>query len=342
VNSTALVPQDLIAPRGLSLVQSGLYKIRVSVRARWQQLRRELAEDLAIQRARLAAFAERVRVALDPSVSSTVSAYRVSQAHALRAGRRVLEAPLAAESASWVQPVELAAGFLDLEHRRTLARHWLDQAQGAHAAIAAYTQLASELMALGAHPELLMHVHAAALERVHHAEGAFSIASAFAGFEISPSAWPELPRRARSSSRSRDAALVCIAERALLEGWLSTSFGAAVAQLGSTRASEHGVAGHLRMVAEDSARQAAFGERLVEWTLKLGGEPVALALSLAIRNLPRAPISEAPIPGLRTEVMERNGVPGASAQRALYLSCRDGVVRAMAAKLDAVERRYRR
>lgn len=342
MNSTALVPQDLIAPRGLSLVQSGLYKVRVSVRARWIHLRRGIEASFAEAHARVAAFRARVRVALDPSISPSVAAYRVGSAHALRAGRRTLTAPLEAETGTWVRGLELAVGFLDVDHRRVLAKHWIDQGQAAHGAIAAYTQLAGELMALGAHPELLMHVHAAALERVHHAEGAFSIASAFAGFEISPSAWPELPRLARSSKRDRDAALVHLAERALLEGWLSTAFGAAVAQVGAARASEVEVASHLRMVSEDAARQAAFGERLVDWTLRLGGEKVALALALAIRNLPRAPIAEAPMPGVRLEVLERNGVPSASVQRAVYLSCREQVVRAMAHKLDGCDRRGRR
>jgi hypothetical protein len=337
VTSTALVPQDLIAPRGFSLIQSGLYKIRISFRTRWQMLRGEAESQLDLLRSRLHEISGRVRIALDPSISTGVATYRVGQAHALRHGRRALAAPLDAEVGNWVRPIELAAGFLDVEHRRALARHWLSHGQAAHAAIAAYTQLAGELMSLGAHPDLLMHVHACALERVHHAEGAFSIASAFAGFEISPSSWPELPKLARTARRSRQDALSGIAERALLEGWLSTAFGAAVAQLASARASEAAVTSHLRMVAEDSARQAAFGERLLDWTLKLGGEPVALVLALAIRNLPRTALAQAQIAGLRPEVMERNGVPNASAQRALYLSVRSNLVRAVAAKLDGID-----
>lgn len=332
MGSTALVPQDLIAPRGLSLVTSGLYKIRVAWSSRWLHLKRELVANVAMRRAQWVELAGRMRLALDPSVSRTVAAYRVGEAHALRAHAA---APLDAEATSWTQPVEISASFLDLDHRRALARHWLDQGQAAHAAIAAYTRLAGELMALGAHPELLMHVHAAALERVHHAEGAFSLASAFAGFGISPAAWPELPRVARAARHGRTAALVEIAERALLEGWLSTRFGAAVAQVGAARASEAAVANHLRMVAEDSLRQAEFGIRLVDWTLKLGGEPVATALALAIRNLPASLMEPGPLPGLRAEVLERNGVPGPSLRRALYLSTRAQVVAEVARRLDA-------
>ena len=171
MSSAALVPQDLIAPRGLSLVRSGIYKVRVAWSVRLAHLRAELGAAFALRRAQAAELVDRVRVALDPAISRRVAAYRVSEAHGFGLARAA--APLDAEVGSWVQPVELAASFLDTEHRRVLARHWLSQGQGAHAAIAAYTQLAGELLALGAHPELLMHVHAAALERVHHAEGAF-------------------------------------------------------------------------------------------------------------------------------------------------------------------------
>lgn len=339
MSSTALVPQDLIAPRGLSLVTSGLYKIRVAWGTRWRRFAHEVAVSVAMRRAEVVELAGRIRLAFDPAVSRNVAAYRVSEAHALPHGRAHLAAPLDPEANTWIQPVEVAATFLDLDHRRALARHWLGQGQAAHAAIAAYTQLAGELMALGAHPELLMHVHAAALERVHHAEGAFSLASAFAGFGISPTAWPELPRVARASRRGRLDALVEIAERALLEGWLSTSFGAAVAQVGAARASEAAVAAHLRMVSEDSARQAEFGIRLVDWTLKLGGEEVANALALAIRKLPNDLVDAPATPGLRTEVMERHGVPGESLRRAIYLSCRAQVVAEISRKLDAFDLR---
>ena len=164
MSSAALVPQDLIAPRGLSLVRSGIYKVRVAWSVRLAHLRAELGAAFALRRAQAAELVDRVRVALDPAISRRVAAYRVSEAHGFGLARAA--APLDAEVGSWVQPVELAASFLDTEHRRVLARHWLSQGQGAHAAIAAYTQLAGELLALGAHPELLMHVHAAALERV--------------------------------------------------------------------------------------------------------------------------------------------------------------------------------
>jgi len=331
VSSTALVPNDLIAPRGLSLVTSAVYKVRVAWSVRFMHLRSAVAFELAERRAKWDAFVSRVRIAMDPAISPTVAAYRVSEAYAFGDGQT---APLAPEAQTWVQPVELAACFLDVEHRKALARHWIGLGQSAHAAIAAYTQLAGELMTLGAHPELLMHVHAAALERVHHAEGAFSIASAYAGFGISPSAWPEMPKVARTSKRSRNAALALVAERALLEGWLSTAYGAAVAQIAAARASEAAVAAHLRMVAEDSARQAEFGKRLVDWTLKLGGEDVALALALAIRKLPTALVEEKPLPGTRTEILERNGQPPAAVRRAIFLSMRSQVVAELAAKLD--------
>ena len=333
--SVALVPQDLIQPRGMSVVTSAVYKVRVAWRTRWSHLRESLALAVALRRAALADAAARVRVALDPSISRTLAAYRVSEAHGFGASRQAFAAPLDACAQSWVQPVELAASFLDTLHRKALAQHWMAQGQAAHTAIAAYTQLAGELMALGAHPELLMHVHAAALERVHHAEGAFSLASVFAGFGISPTAWPALPTLAHASRRRRDEALVHVAERALLEGWLSTSFGAAVAQVAAARATEPAVASHLRMVSEDSVRQAEFGVRLLEWTLKLGGEKVALALALAVRNLPLELVADAPTPGLHADVLERSGVIGPSLRRAIYLSCRAHVVTELGHRLDS-------
>lgn len=330
--STALTRSPAaFEPRGLSLVQSGVHRVRVAWSSHWQRLVQHLTEVAAHRRAQLSALGQRARVALDPSISRQLAGYRVGEAHAL--GRTAT----LAEGATWAQPVDVAAGFLDQRHRRELARHFLQQGQSAHAAIAAYTRLAGELLALGAHPELLMHVHAAALERVHHAEGAFSLASAFAGVGISPSAWPELPRLARRAGIDRHRGLAKLAERTLLEGWLSTAFGAALAGGGAARAKDPVIATHLRMVAEDSSRQADFAVRLVEWALQLGGEPVALALTLCLRNLPRALLEPALAPGLRAEVLERHGVVGAAMRRALYLSTRAQVVAELARRLDASE-----
>jgi hypothetical protein len=330
--STALIRSSAaFEPRGLSLVQSGIHRVRVAWSTHWQRFADGVELAAAVQRARLARLSQRTRLALDPSVSRQVAAYQVGEAHAF-AGAATLT-----DARAWSQPVDVAAGFLDQRHRRELARHFMAQGQGAHAAIAAYTRLASELLTLGAHPELLMHVHAAALERVHHAEGAFSLASAFAGVGISPSAWPELPRLARASKLTRAGALAKLAERTLLEGWLSTAFGAALAGAGSTRASDPVIATHLRMVAEDSSRQADFAIRLVEWALKLGGDEVALALTLTIRNLPRALPAPSLAAGLRPEVLERHGMVGPTLQRALYLSTRAQVVNEMAARLEASE-----
>lgn len=330
--STALMNREqAFAPRGLSLVHSGIHRVRVAWTSGWQRWMDGLSLVAARQRVQLAELTQRAKLALDPSVSRQAAAYRVSEAHGFAGA-----APLS-DARSWAQPLDVAASFLDQRHRRELARHYLTQGQAAHASIAAYTRLAGELLSLGAHPELLMHVHAAALERVHHAEGAFSLASAFAGVGISPSAWPDLPRQAQPLRGAQAQALARLAERTLLEGWLSTAFGAAVAGAGSTRASDPVIATHLRMVAEDGSRHADFAVRLVDWALKLGGDEVSLALTLLVRNLPRALPEPALAPGLRAEVLERHGVIAAPLRRSLYLSTRAQVVQHMARRLEDAE-----
>ncbi|HWC75384.1 MAG TPA: hypothetical protein VG454_15725, partial [Gemmatimonadales bacterium] len=95
----------------------------------------------------------------------------------------------AAEPAGWTEALALAP--VPEAARRVLADVWTVEARAEHAAVAAFSKLALELMALGAPPDLVARANRAAIQEVEHARLCFAVASAYAGRALEPAPLPE-------------------------------------------------------------------------------------------------------------------------------------------------------
>src|SRR5207248_1646672 len=97
-----------------------------------------------------------------------------------------------AHGSEWLAKTTPDASTLSLDDREELARSWLVEARAEHASIAAFSALSLDLMAVGAPPRLLERAHRAALDEIVHARVCFALASAYAGEELAPGAFPDV------------------------------------------------------------------------------------------------------------------------------------------------------
>jgi hypothetical protein len=149
-----------------------------------------------------------------------------------------------------------------------------------HASIAAFARASLELLALGAPPDLLAAVHAAALDEVRHARVAYTLASVYAGgATFGPAA---LPAAALPFGEIR----ACDVARAT---FIDGCAGEAVAALALAEAGRRAVHPALRRaltaMAEDEARHAELAYRIVAWALCIGGDMAAAAVREAVASL---------------------------------------------------------
>ncbi len=170
----------------------------------------------------------------------------------------------------------------DAAVRQSLVEIWTEEGQAEHAAIAAFSKLSLELLALGAPPDLVARSNRSALQEVHHAKLCFSLASAYAGRTIGPA-----PLRQALEGDTID--LVRLARESLLDGCLREGIAQIIAERGAETAMDPEVARVLRVQAHDEAQHAELAWDIVEWCIKKGGEPVREALLDAERQarLPR-------------------------------------------------------
>ncbi|MEO8706121.1 MAG: ferritin-like domain-containing protein [Kofleriaceae bacterium] len=135
------------------------------------------------------------------------------------------------------------------------AATWTRTAQLEHASIAAFSNLALQLLAHGAPAELIEATHAAALDELRHARIAFAIASQYAGVAVGPAAFPEAARM------SAEVTLRALALETFVDGCIGEACGAAEAY----RAAHGALAPILHAIAEDEARHAALAWGVVRW-----------------------------------------------------------------------------
>ena len=162
---------------------------------------------------------------------------------------------------------------LSPEERAALAAHWQDAAQEEHAAVASFSHLSLELLALGAPAELLASVHAAALDEIRHARLCFSLASTYAGVEITPPAItcrPEMPT---------EASFVSLAASAARNGCVHETAMALIAAERLSRATDPAVQEALVQIVEDELRHAELAWSVVTWAVRQGGAPARTAAS---------------------------------------------------------------
>jgi hypothetical protein len=192
-------------------------------------------------------------------------------------GRRCIT-PVTA-STEWIEPLELAPVPDDV--RDVLIEIWTEEAQAEHAAVAAFSKLSLELLAVGAPPELVARANRAALQEVHHARLCFGVASAYTGRRLGPAALPQ-------ALDGDTVDLLRIARESLLDGCMREGLAAEIARIGAGTARDPVLARVLRIQANEEAQHAALGWAIVDWCLASGGELMRTHLIAAMSEA-RAP-----------------------------------------------------
>ncbi len=168
---------------------------------------------------------------------------------------------------------------LDSEVRAALATAWLDDALREHASIASFARAATELLAVGAPPDLVEACMRAATDEVDHARRCFALASTYHAREVGPGPLPAVA--------PRHASLVELVESTFLEGCVGETIATLIAERSLAVATDEAVRSTLRVIAEDEARHAALAWRTIAWALGQGGAPVAEMLHGLLQRAPR-------------------------------------------------------
>jgi hypothetical protein len=187
-------------------------------------------------------------------------------------GRRVVT-PVKREHSDWNEPATLMP--VPDEVRRMLAEIWTEEAQAEHAAVAAFSKLALELIAMGAPPRLLHRANRAAMQEVRHARLCFALASAYRGEPVSPGPLP-------SALSGDHTSLAKLARESIIDGCLREGLAAEIARLGAEHARDPEVARVLRIQARDELGHARLAWEIVEWCLAEGDESVRCAALQAV------------------------------------------------------------
>ena len=195
----------------------------------------------------------------------------------------------------------------DLATRAALAEYWTEIGQFEHASIASFARFATQLLSLGAPPQLLADTRAALADEIVHARLAFGLASAYEGAPVGPGALAVdrciSAREDNSSGVDRRAIL----EGLIVEACVGETLAAIEAQEAASRASDPVVAAIMQTIATDELRHAQLGWRTLAWMLERADASLrrfALqTFGLAIAAVER----ETPSRG-RTDALREHGV----------------------------------
>ncbi|WP_394848613.1 ferritin-like domain-containing protein [Pendulispora brunnea] len=208
---------------------------------------------------------------------------------------RVRGRPVTADvhrSMEWAKGSRPNAAALDAATRDALTELWLHDAKGEHASVPAFSQVAWDLAALGAPPNLLARAHKSALDEIDHAQRCFALASEYAGHPLGPAAMADLNTGMRKRPRNRERALIAVARETLLDGAFLESYSAELARAGLEDATDPAVREVLARIAQDESEHAELAWDILVFCIDAGGAPVARALhetAMAIGELPPAP-----------------------------------------------------
>ena len=217
------------------------------------------------------------------------------------------------------------------EEARETADQWRENGRTEHASVAAFALLSSELMALGAPPELLRAANEDALDEIRHTEMCFSLARALDGRAESPGPFPEA-RRMPTLPLGRTHALASLAVESLVEGALHEGVSARVLAKLARRCEVAPIAAMLKEIARDEGRHAAHGWDVVLWCVEEGGRPVLQALEKVLQRLDPETHSARPAAAERGE-WERLGIHGHALEQAEYTAS----VAAITARVRALQ-----
>jgi hypothetical protein len=164
------------------------------------------------------------------------------------------------------------------------AHHWQHMAQEEYESIAAFSELALDLMAAGAPVELVTRCHEAALEEARHTAICLDVTSRLSG-RVSGIATPSRLRTARRRPRWRRALLVRLAVESYVDGWVGEASSARVLAQLARDSRDDQMRDSLRVLAREEMQHAALGEDIVRWCNKEGGRLVEHALLIAQKRL---------------------------------------------------------
>jgi len=176
------------------------------------------------------------------ALGSALYLFSSAMAHGrpVRVSRRQI-LPSALSAAGWTKGPQPDTSKLDRATRDALAELWLQDAKAEYASVPAFAQVAWQLAALGASPELLVRANHCALQEIDHAQRCFALASAYAGRPLRPAPMPALARGMARLPKDRARALAAVAREAFVDGALLESFSAALARRPVTDADDsHG------------------------------------------------------------------------------------------------------
>ena len=201
---------------------------------------------------------------------------------ALRSAERdvAIVAPTATRG-DWCAAIDaLDVVGLSPETRAALAMHWAREAAFEHASVASFARATLDLMAVGAPPELLAEVQAAALDEIEHARITFALARAYGGADVGPG---KLPAIALASTHTRT--LAEVARDTFIDACEGESIAALAVHEAARRAEDPTVRALLSRIADDEDRHAALAWKTVAWALRAGGADVRDALERAASEL---------------------------------------------------------
>jgi hypothetical protein len=233
-----------------------------------------------------------------------------------------------------IRPVEAAA----------LARRWKRAGDAELESVATFRQLLSDLICVGAPPELLERTRRAIREEAEHTTRCRRLSASFAIGCVSASGFSgrrapvRRPRHVRRVANVRDEAgleavhlvrLVRIAVESTIDG----CFGEGVAALDMALRAEHctdPVREHVARTAVEEQGHADLAWAIVSWAADEGGQLVVDAVVRAARRLPAVVTSAAVPAGCRRDVLLRYGWDDAETRAWVTSRVRDEVTERMA------------
>lgn len=149
----------------------------------------------------------------------------------------------------------------DREDYATYAAHYANDAAAEYASVAAFLQVAAELLAFDAPDHLVDWALRAAEEEIGHAYGCAQVAGLYAGrtaFPVWPKSWQRVPR-------VDEAYAVRMALETWTDGCLGEGAAAAQAQQAARCARVPAVRALQQRIAVEEARHAALGQAILTW-----------------------------------------------------------------------------
>jgi hypothetical protein len=197
--------------------------------------------------------------------------------------------------AGWLQIEQPELDALDPEIRATLADVWASDGMAEHASVASFARFTTQLLALGAPPELVAASVRASADEVRHAKRCFGLASAYANTSIGPGAL-EL----RDCLPTGPIELRAVALDLAIEGCIVETVSTLLLAAARDRARDGAVRAVLTELVRDEETHVELAWQALAWMVARGGDELRRAL---------AEVFEHAEFWVRSEPIERAGDP---------------------------------